>query len=158
LLVPQTLTNFTSASGQQLRTTSTTAVNWASKAGWYVDLNPGNTSPGERVNVDVQLQLGSLTVASNVPSTNACNVGGYSFLYNFDFKSGQYLQTATAQAVGSRLASGAMVAGMNTIRLQSGKIITIITDTGGGITSQETPTAVASSGTANRVSWRELIQ
>jgi len=158
VLVPQTLTNFTGAGGQQLRTTSTTAVNWASKAGWYVDLNPGNTSPGERVNVDVQLQLGSLTVASNVPSTNACNVGGYSFLYNFDFKSGQYLPTATAQAVGSRLASGAMVAGMNTIRLQSGKIITIITDTGGGITSQETPTAVASSGTANRVSWRELIQ
>lgn len=158
LLVAQTLSNFTGASGEQLRTTSTNPVNWASKAGWYIDLNPGNTSPGERVNVDVQLQLGSLTVATNVPSNNACNVGGYSFLYNFDFKSGQYLQTAAAQAVGSRLASGAMVAGMNTIRLQSGKVITIITDTGGGITSKETPTAVASSGTAKRVSWRELIQ
>jgi len=99
-----------------------------------------------------------MPVATNVPSTNACTVGGYSFLYNFDFKSGQYLSTAAGQAVGTRLASGAMVAGMNTIRLQSGKIITIITDTGGGITSQETPTASASSGTASRVSWRELIQ
>ncbi len=158
VLVQQTLSNFTGASGEQLRTTSTNAVNWASKAGWYVDFNPDNTSPGERVNVDVQLQLGSLTVATNVPSSNVCNVGGYSFLYNFDFKSGQYLQTAAAQAVGARLASGAMVAGMNTIRLQSGKIITIITDTGGGITSQETPTAVAASGTARRVSWRELVQ
>ncbi len=158
VLVQQTLTNFTGGSGEQLRTTSTNPVDWATKSGWYVDLNPGNTSPGERVNVDVQLQLGSLTVATNVPSTNACNVGGYSFLYNFDFKSGQYLQTATLQAVGMKLASGAMVAGMNTIRLQSGKVITIITDTGGGITSQETPTAVASSGTAKRVSWRELIQ
>ena len=157
-LVAQTLIDFTGASGQQLRTTSTEAVNWADKAGWYIDLNPGNTSPGERVNVDVQLQLGSLTVASNVPSNNACNIGGYSFLYNFDFKTGQYLKTSAEQAAGSRLSSNAMVAGMNTIRLQSGKIITIITDTGGGITSQETPTAVASSGTANRVSWRELIQ
>jgi len=158
VLVQQTLSNFTGASGEQLRTTSTNPVDWSNKSGWYVDLNPANSSPGERVNVDVQLQLGSLTVATNVPSANACNVGGYSFLYNFDFKSGQYLQTATAQAVGSRLSSGAMVAGMNTIRLQSGKVITIITDTGGGITSQETPTAVASSGTARRVSWRELIQ
>jgi len=158
ILVAQTLTNFTNASGQQQRTTSTNPVDWATKSGWYIDLNPGNTSPGERVNVDVQLQLGSLTVATNVPSTNACTVGGYSFLYNFDFKSGQYLSTAAGQAVGTRLASGAMVAGMNTIRLQSGKIITIITDTGGGITSQETPTASASSGTASRVSWRELIQ
>ena len=158
VLVQQTLSNFTGSSGEQLRTTSTNSVDWTNKSGWYVDLNPANSSPGERVNVDVQLQLGSLTVATNVPSDNACNVGGYSFLYNFDFRTGQYLQTAALNAVGARLTSNAMVAGMNTIRLQSGKIITIITDTAGGITSQETPTAVASSGTAKRVSWRELIQ
>lgn len=158
VLVQQTLSNFTGSSGEQLRTTTSNPVNWSSKSGWYVDLNPGNTSPGERVNVDVQLQLGSLTVATNVPSTNACNVGGYSYLYNFDFKSGQYLQTAALSTVGTKLPANALVAGMNTIRLQSGKIITIITDTGGGISSKETPTAVASSGTARRVSWRELIQ
>lgn len=158
VLVAQTMSNFTGASGQQLRTTSTNPVNWASKSGWYIDLDPGNTSPGERVNVDVQLQLGSLTVATNVPNDNACNVGGYSFLYNFDFKTGQYLQTSAEQAVGTRLSSNAMVAGMNTIRLQSGKIITIITDTAGGIISQETPTPPPPGGVPNRVSWRELIQ
>lgn len=157
-LVQQTLSNLTGASGEQLRTTSNNPVDWAAKSGWYVDLNPGNTSPGERVNVDVQLQLGSLTVATNVPSNNACNVGGYAYLYNFDFRSGQYLQTATLSAVGAKLPSNALVAGMNTIRLQSGKVMTIITDTAGGISSQETPTAVASSGSASRVSWRELIQ
>lgn len=157
-LVQQTLSNFTGSSGEQLRTTSNNPVDWAAKSGWYVDLNPGNTSPGERVNVDVQLQLGSLTVATNVPSNNACNVGGYAYLYNFDFKSGQYLLTAALSAVGAKLPSNALVAGMNTIRLQSGKIITIVTDTAGGISSQETPTAVASSGSASRVSWRELIQ
>lgn len=158
VLVQQTLINFTGTSGEQLRTTSTNPVDWGAKSGWYVDLNPSNSSPGERVNVDVQLQLGSLTVATNVPSNNACNVGGYAYLYNFDFKSGQYLQTATLSVAGTKLPANALVAGMNTIRLQSGKIMTIITDTGGGISSQETPTAVASSGTASRVSWRELIQ
>jgi type IV pilus assembly protein PilY1 len=158
VLVQQTLTNFTGASGEQLRSTSDNTVDWSGKSGWYLDLNPSNASPGERVNVDVQLQLGSLTVATNVPSDNACNVGGYAFLYNLDFRSGQYLQTALLKTAGTKLASNALVAGMNTIRLQSGKILTIITDTAGGITSQETPTAVAGSGTASRVSWRELIQ
>lgn len=158
VLVQQTLSNFTGTSGEQLRTTSNNPVDWGAKSGWYLDLNPSNASPGERVNVDVQLQLGSLTVATNVPSDNACNVGGYAFLYNLDFKTGQYLQTATLETAGSRLPSNALVAGMNTIRLQSGKILTIITDTAGGITSQETPTAVSGSGTASRVSWRELVQ
>lgn len=158
VLVQQTLSNFTGSSGEQLRTTSNYTVDWANKSGWYVDLDPADSSPGERVNVDVQLQLGSLTVATNVPSDNACNVGGYAFLYNFDFRTGQYLQTAVLNAVGARLTSNAMVAGMNTIRLQSGKIVTIITDTAGGITSSETPSGVASSGSARRVSWRELIQ
>lgn len=158
VLVQQTLSNFTGSNGEQLRTTSNNAVNWATKSGWYVDLNPGNTSPGERVNVDAQLQLGSLTVATNVPSTNACNVGGYAFLYNFDFKTGQYLQTATLNTAGTKLPANALVAGMNTIRLQSGKIITIITDTGGGISGVDTPSGPSSSGTARRVSWRELIQ
>jgi type IV pilus assembly protein PilY1 len=159
VLVKQTLSDFVGQNGEQLRTVlAPKPVDWTSKAGWYVDLDPDNNSPGERVNVDVQLQLGSLTVATNVPSTNACDVGGYAFLYNFEFRTGQYLQTAALNTVGTRLSSNAMVAGMNTIRLQSGKIMTIITDTGGGITSQETPSAVASSGTAKRFSWRELIQ
>lgn len=159
-LVQQTLKNFTGTNGEALRSIlpPVNPVDWSAKDGWFVDLNPANASPGERVNVDVQLQLGALTVASNVPSTNACNVGGYSFLYNFDFKSGSYLQTAILDTVGTRLTSNAMVAGMNTIRLQSGKIMTVITDTAGGITARETPTAVGSSGTASRVTWRELIQ
>ncbi|MBK9161413.1 MAG: hypothetical protein IPM27_07580 [Nitrosomonadales bacterium] len=158
LLVEQTLTNFTGPGGEQLRTTSTTPVNWSTKSGWYMDFDPAGSSPGERVNVDVQLQLGSLTVATNVPSTNTCTVGGYSFLYNLDFKSGQYLPTASLQTAGKRLASNAMVAGMNTIRLQTGKVITIITDTGGNITSQETPTATGGGGGVTRKAWRELIQ
>lgn len=158
VLVQQTMSNFTGTSGEQLRTTSLNPVDWANKSGWYVDLNPANSSPGERVNVDVQLQLGSLTVATNVPSTNACNVGGYSFLYNFDFKSGQYLQTATQHAVGARLTSGAMVAGMSNVQLGSGQLKIYITTTGGDLEEHDTPSAPTSSGTANRVSWRELIQ
>lgn len=157
-LVQQTLTPFTGASGEQLRTSSTNPVDWATKSGWYVDLNPSNESPGERVNVDMQMQLGLLTVAGNVPNTNACNLGGYAWLYYFDYKSGQYVQTSTGNMVGKRLSTNALVAGLKTIKLTTGKTLTIITDTGGGITGNDDPTSSGSGGAGGkRVSWRELI-
>lgn len=158
VLVPQTLTTFTGASGEALRTSSTNAVDWATKSGWYVDLNPNNESPGERVNVDMQMQLGLLTVAGNVPNANACNLGGYAWLYYFDYKTGQYVQTSTGNMVGRRLGTNALVAGLKTIKLTTGKTLTIITDTGGGITGNDDPTSSGGSGAGGkRVSWRELI-
>lgn len=157
VLVQQTLTSFTS-SGEQMRTSSTNAVDWGTQSGWYVDLNPGNESPGERVNVDMQQQLGLLTVAANVPNTNACNLGGYAWLYYFDYRTGQYVPSASNNMVGRRLGSNALVAGIKTIKLTTGKTITIVTDTGGGISGSSDPTSSGSGGgTARRTSWRELI-
>jgi type IV pilus assembly protein PilY1 len=158
VLVQQTLSNITGTSGQLLRTITNYPVDWTNKYGWYVDLSADTTSPGERIFVDVQFQLGALTVASNEPSDNACTIGGYSWLYNFDFRTGSFLPTAISSAVGRRLSTNAMVAGLSTIRLQSGKILTIVTDTGGTVSTVETPTATGASGTAKRTSWRELIQ
>ncbi len=157
VLVRQTLTTFTGASGEALRTSSTNAVNWATKSGWYVDLNPNNESPGERVNVDMEMQLGLLTVASNVPTANACNSGGSAWLYYFDFKTGQYVQTSTGNMVGRRLSTNALVAGLKTIKLTTGKLLTIISDTSGGHTGIDVPTSPNVSGAVKRDSWRELI-
>lgn len=158
VLVPQTLTTFTGASGEKLRTSSTNAVDWATRSGWYVDLNPNNESPGERVNVDMQMQLGLLTVAGNVPNVNACNLGGYAWLYYFDYKTGQYVPTSTGNMVGKRLSTNALVAGLKTIKLTTGKTLTIVTDTGGGITGNDDPTSSGGGGAGGkRVSWRELI-
>ena len=158
ILVKQTLTSFTGASGQQLRTSSTNAVDWANDSGWYVDLNPNNESPGERVNVDMQQQLGLLTVAANVPNANACTTGGYAWLYSFDYKTGQYVQTASENMAGRRLSTNALVAGIKTIKLTTGKTVTVVTDTGGGITSNDDPTSnPGTAGGVKRMSWRELI-
>ncbi|MEN6628656.1 MAG: PilC/PilY family type IV pilus protein [Sulfuricella sp.] len=157
-LVQQTLSTFAGASGELLRTSSTNPVDWATKSGWYVDLNPNSESPGERVNVDMQMQLGLLTVAGNVPNANACNLGGYAWLYYFDYKTGQYVQSSTGNMVGKRLSTNALVAGLKTIKLTTGKTLTIITDTGGGITGNDDPTSSGSGGAGGkRVSWRELI-
>ncbi len=153
VLVQQTL--ITSEDGST-RTTSSNPVDWASKSGWYMDLNPGNKSPGERVNVDMQQQLGLLTVAGNVPEGNACTPGGYAWIYSLDFKTGQYVEGASGNTAG-RLSSG-LVAGLKTLKLTTGKTITLVTDTGGNITVFDDPSSNPGSGNgARRVSWRELI-
>jgi type IV pilus assembly protein PilY1 len=158
LLVKQTLTTFTGSSGESLRKSSTNPVDWSTKAGWYVDLSPNNESPGERVNVDMQMQLGLLTVAGNVPNANACNLGGYAWLYYFDYKTGQYVKTASDNMVGRRLSNNALVAGLKTIKLTTGKTLTIITDTGGGISGSADPTSSGGGAAGGkRVSWRELL-
>lgn len=157
-LVKQTLSSFKGGSGEALRTSTTIAVDWATQNGWYVDLNPNNESPGERVNVDMQQQLGLLTVAANVPNTNACNVGGYAWLYSFDYKTGSFVPTASNSTVGRRLSSNALVAGIKTIKLTTGKTVTIVTDTGGNISSNDDPTSnPGTGGDAKRMSWRELV-
>ncbi len=153
VLVQQTLT--TSADGST-RTTSSNAVDWAGKSGWYMDLNPGNKSPGERVNVDMQQQLGLLTVAGNVPKNDACTPGGYAWIYSLDFKTGQFVEGATGNVAGRRQAG--LAAGMKTLKLNTGKTVTLITDTGGTITVMDDPSSNPGSGNgARRVSWRELI-
>lgn len=156
-LVKQTLSSFTGASGEAMRTSTTVTVDWATQNGWYVDLNPNNESPGERVNVDMQQQLGLLTVAANVPNPSACNVGGYAWLYSFDYKTGSFVPTATSNAVGRRLSSNALVAGIKTIKLTTGKTVTIVTDTAGNISSNDDPSSnPGTGGDAKRMSWREL--
>jgi len=158
VLVKQTLSTFTGSSGEKLRTSSVNDVDWATDSGWYVDLNPNNESPGERVNVDMQQQLGLLTVASNVPDSNACNTGGYAWLYSFDYKTGQYVKTAASNMVGRRLSTNALVAGIKTIKLTTGKTATIVTDTGGGLNGLDDPSSnPANGGEPKRASWRELV-
>ncbi len=155
VLVQQTLT--TNQAGTE-RTTSSTAVDWNAKSGWFVDLNPNNESPGERVNVGMQQQLGLLTVAGNVPEQNACTVGGYAWLYFFDYRTGQYSMNSANQMAGRRLTGNALVAGITTIRLGTGKTTTLVTDTGGVLNNESNPPPPPDSlKGARRVSWQELI-
>jgi type IV pilus assembly protein PilY1 len=104
-LAKQTL----NARDENTRTAVGTAVDWTSQNGWFVDFNPGNTSPGERVNIDPQLTLGTLTVHTNVPLADPCSVGGESWLYQFAYDTGLYVATAPGQIVGQRLPGSTIV-------------------------------------------------
>jgi type IV pilus assembly protein PilY1 len=162
-MVQLTLTQTTGAadgpmSGRTIRKVSAGGVNWnwSTHDGWYMDFDPDDSSPGERVNVDMNFQLGALTLATNVPSQDACSVGGYAFLYFFDIQNGGPLSKATEQLVGTRLSGNALVAGMKVLRLPSGDGVVVITDTAGNIRKESMPDT-GGGVTLRRTAWRELI-
>lgn len=125
---------------------------------WVVSyLNPGGKSPGERVNVDVQLQLGVLAVASNVPSKDVCLAGGQAWLYFFDYKTGTYVPSDTTKVAG-QLIGNALAVGISTFRLPNGKVVTNTTLANNERPTSGNPSAGGSLGGGKRASWRELFE
>jgi type IV pilus assembly protein PilY1 len=159
-LVAQTLSSIDT--DDSARTLTTNAVDLNSKCGWAVDLNPGNKSIGERVTVDPTLQLGVLAVAANVPTNKVCNVGGYSFLYFIDFRTGSTVTTAPTQAgkiIAGQKVGNALAVGTNTYRLPNKKVITNVTLSTDEHPSFGNPTSPdAGGGGGRRSSWREIMQ
>jgi type IV pilus assembly protein PilY1 len=136
------------------RSTSTNSVNWVGSNGWYLDFNPSNDSPGERVNVDPQLVLGTLIVATNVPGGGACSVGGDSWFYQFDYKTGQYVISSPSNLVATKIL-GAMSVGMSVFQLQS-NAIGIVDMRSDAKPTQPGFNGAPASATAKRSGWREI--
>ncbi len=136
-----------------VRTVTTgTAPTWATEWGWLIDL----PDPGEHVNVDPQLQLGTLVVASNVPTADSCTAGGYSWLNFLDFATGSFIPGVTGNMASTKIASS-LVVGINVVMLPGGKVVTIVTTADNQQLTKDTPvppTAFA----GRRVSWRELFR
>lgn len=147
------------------RTTSKNAVNWSTNSGWYADFVVSDSatnlpvspsvSPGERVNLDPLLVSSTLIVITNVPETSACTLGGTSWLYSFDFLTGQNVATAADQVVGQKIGN-ALAVGVVVGRLPAGQLKAWVT-TAGGEKSTIDP-ATKGSGATRRTSWRELVQ
>jgi type IV pilus assembly protein PilY1 len=147
--------NITILSATQ-RSTSNNTVDWSAKDGWFMDFNPSNDSPGERVNLDLQLVQGTLVVVTNVPNQSACAVGGDSWIYQFNYKNGTYVESSALGVAGQKF-TGQITVGLVVIRLPSGVFKYIAT----GATGTKTPGPIftgGGGGSARRISWRELIQ
>jgi type IV pilus assembly protein PilY1 len=132
--------------------TTAAAPNWSTEFGWLMDL----PEDGERVNVDPQLQLGTLVVASNVPSGDTCTAGGFSWLNFLDYATGSYVPGADGNMASTKFASSLAV-GINVIMLPGGKVVTIVTTADNQQLTKNTPVP-SSSFAGRRVSWRELIK
>lgn len=151
VLVRQSLTKH---EGGRSRAMTAQPVDWARGNGWYVDLDPGGATPGERVNVDMQLELGVLKAVGNVPSADVCSQGGSAWLYALDLATGATLPGAAA--AGMLASEQAMLTGVNTLRLTGGATTTLAADSAGRIGSYADPGAPPSSGRVKRVDWREV--
>lgn len=151
-LVQQTITALTA----NTRTASVNSVDWATKSGWYADFPATAAGSGsERVNVDPKLQLGVLTLATNVPTNTACSPSGYSWLYFFDFQTGGFVSTSTDNVVAQKI-SNSLAVGLNVIQIGT-TVKTIVTTSDDKHPVFNNPTN-PSPATSKRVSWRELIQ
>ena len=134
---------------------SPAVVDWDTKNGWYVDLATA-TSTGERVSVDMSLDLGTLSVVTNKPKTGVCVAGGESWIYYFNFKTGTNVVTGTTTTayVGKKLAD-ALGTRPVVVRLPNGKIVSIIRLTNNTTLTQDVPIATSTSA-GRRINWREL--
>jgi type IV pilus assembly protein PilY1 len=133
-------------------------VDWSgATAGWYFDLNPGNSSPGERVNVDPQLALGTLLVIGNVPGSSACSVGGDAWLYQIDFKTGGTVITSPNGIIARRM-TGALGVGQTSYQLPGGALRNVTIRSDGSTPSPDTTNTAPNSLGSRRSSWREMTQ
>lgn len=157
-IVEQTLTAAT-VNGQTVNKVSSHAVDWSTKNGWRVDF----LSSGERVNVDMQVLFNTLTLATNIPSADACTVGGSSYLYRFDIGTGSNPSSISGNVAGT-FRGNTMIVGLSFVQLQknggaagSGDTQTILVDNQGDLSTVAVPEPTGTSGATRRTSWRELI-
>lgn len=111
--------------GEPIRTGTSNSVDLGSSHnGWFLDF-PG---PGERANVDPALALGTIAINTNVPESNSCNAGGYSFSYYLNYMNGSPLrgsvEGSTQGVSGSKLGNG-FASRPVIIESETGKVITI---------------------------------
>jgi type IV pilus assembly protein PilY1 len=128
-----------------------TAPSWSTDFGWYIDL----PVTGERVNIDPQLQLGTLTVASNIPTLDTCTAGGEARINYLDYLTGSYVEGAPGGMASITIGSS-LVVGINVIMLPGGKVVAIVTTASNQQLTQDAPIAPTEFA-GRRVSWRELV-
>ena len=146
-LVEQTLDSSTSPS----KIPNPQPVDWATKKGWYVKL-----PIGERINVDLKLQVGSLVGVSNTPIDDYCYTGGSSTQYVLAYKDGTAISSQATKNVGTPVGSS-LATGVAVIKLPTGKVVSIITESDTTVAAAALPVDAAMGLSLRRVSWKELL-
>jgi type IV pilus assembly protein PilY1 len=125
-------------------------VNWASQSGWFVKI-----PLGERVTIEPRLQLGTVSFVANNPVDDWCALGGSSWLYALDYRSGGAISTSSTYVVGTKVDEKTIGTGLTIIRLPNGKLIAIV-NTPTGTKTMPLPTQAAGAGSVRRVGYREI--
>ena len=125
-------------------------VNWATKNGWFV-----NIPVGERVTIEPRLQLGTVSFVANKPVDDYCALGGSSWLYALDYKTGGAITTQASNVVGIQVDSKTIGTGLTIVRLPNGLLIAIV-NTPDGTRTLPLPIDAAGAGSVRRVGYREI--
>ena len=95
-------------------------------------------------------------VTTNVPNNNACTAGGDSWIYQFNYRSGQAVSSASGGEVGL-FRSGTLTVGNAIVRLQ-GLSLKIITTGASGVKETRGLNVGGGATNARRVGWREVAR
>jgi type IV pilus assembly protein PilY1 len=152
-MVQQSSTVFTNAQGETARKNALpVGMNFITKDGWYIDW----PNSGERTTTDPTLDLGTFSLTTIIPGSDACAAGGTSWQYFVDYKTGGPVETSADKTVaiylGNVVATRPIV-----IRLANGKVVSVIRTSKGDTLIREIPIAGAGAG-GRRISWRELVE
>jgi len=126
------------------------AVDWTSQNGWYVTV-----PTGERVTIEPRLQLGTVSFVANKPVDDYCALGGSSWLYALDYRTGGPLTTQANNVVGIPVDDKTIGTGLTIIRLPNGQLVAIV-NTPEGTRTLPLPIDAAGAGSVRRVGYREI--
>jgi type IV pilus assembly protein PilY1 len=132
--------------------TATCATGCDVSNGWFADL----PDAGERVNVAMELQLGTLVVASNVPANSPCEPGGFSYLNFFAIDSG--LPPAGTSVAQARYRTTGLTVGLSIVKLPDGTVVVYRQKHTGEPPAKEEVPIGSGAPSGKRVTWRELMQ
>ena len=104
-LQEQTVLTTATATGGEFRVTSNIPVDWTTKEGWFMDL----TDTGEISVVDPILNNGLIVFVTQVPSSNPCDFGGYSWIMEMDAVTGGWPDNRNLDVNGDGVISAADV-------------------------------------------------
>jgi type IV pilus assembly protein PilY1 len=147
-LVEQALDVSGDAEGLARKIANPVAVNWQEDNGWYL-----KTPVGERMNVDLRLQLGTLVVIANEPNDDYCVVGGKSWLYALDYRTGTAVTgREVAWTIGASIATAVSI-----VILPTHDMFALVTRADGTVEPKKVQRRSGSAVGVRRVSWREIF-
>ncbi|MDH6591956.1 type IV pilus assembly protein PilY1 [Variovorax sp. TBS-050B] len=129
-------------------TISKNPVNWSSNNGWWADL----PHSGERVFTNLALQFGVVSVATGIPSGDACSSGGSSWRYFLNASDG----SSSLLNAGELWSASSLIAGQSWVKLKDGSTIVIRPTTDGRLRGESGGNPPGSGNNPLRSSWREL--
>jgi type IV pilus assembly protein PilY1 len=137
-------------------TCSGTTAACSASAGWYFDL----TAPRERVNLDLELAMGTLVFQSNVPDNTPCAMG-YNLFNYVDFRTGVSPVgdggLVTSNGGDSLATGGSLVQGGGGTEILPCTVTQLVTNAD-GTTKLQCPPIGIDPPIGKRISWREIMQ